>query len=618
MNEKPPPREQQPLVNLQLYQPPMPPKPKPQQPNQYYSVPYMDPVNGQTHLFMPPIVKQVNISTDGPTADHRLLARVYEDVLPTKHITAGGGTLSDRLNIYQFVRSSIFSNKDGEDISLDAVTGGVKSILSYIKFGELNPYNSGMISENPYTDLPKNFLIYKSCYPIRGQLGVTKCSKNTTSANIRLYNVSEGSYSVKRTNIKDFASYDEWREIAFYEYIREKILKKKVCPHFPTLFGYFISTHSGVSFNHKKWDEIGFDRNTEPATVEILDNVTNEPVQISNPNSYKGKTLVAMTESATYSLINWTCLTYNEVGTTRTMVNRGVHSNDEWMNILFQIMVALYTLQMHHISIDNFSVEKNVLIKDLPTKGSVINHWKYKINNVDFYLPNLGYLVLIDSNFKDTGTVGMEEGSFMGRNADPVHKLNGEFIDVYNDLSVAEKQNSIRTIRNDVFEMFKKVFTTNIFNERFNEIGGCRPNIEIENLLTSISNAASTGTQTNIFWYIITYMGKYLHNRTGTYLKTTEVDNIKQSDTRQMEPGQMVVQAEQAGTYKFVIYLGINDGNAQILTKDDPNDNDVIISQITISSLMNYTRSEPIQQSYKPNESNLSEDDVLETYVVKK
>ena len=58
-------------------------------------------------------------------------------------------------------------------------------------------------------------------------------------------------------------------------------------------------------------------------------------------------------------------------------------------------------MQINKIFISNFDLERNVFVKDLSFRGTVTEYWKYKINGVDYYIPNLGYLVMIDSNFGD-------------------------------------------------------------------------------------------------------------------------------------------------------------------------------------------------------------------------
>ena len=62
-------------------------------------------------------------------------------------------------------------------------------------------------------------------------------------------------------------------------------------------------------------------------------------------------------------------------------------------------MVALYNLQKEEIYFNNFEVDHNIFIKDLSQHSNLTTFWKYKINGIDYYVPNYGYLLLIDTNF---------------------------------------------------------------------------------------------------------------------------------------------------------------------------------------------------------------------------
>lgn len=726
-----PPREITPTINFQYYQPPKP-KDKglqgqqmyPQYSQQmmlpamypgYFGFPYSRPL---PQYVLPPVVKNIHITTDGPTARHQRLALIHEDVMPAKPFVPSSTTLGERLNMYQFIRSSIFSNTDGEDISMDGTesvqSGGAQSLLSYIKFGDLNPYNTYKLSNNIYRGMPEGYLIYRTCYPIRESEGSAICAKDSTGVNVRIYKMLEGSFLVNKINPDSFSKYDEWREVAFYEYLRENIIKKKICPHFTTLYGYFISEKCNIDFDaieEAKFGSKKMETGVEPqyitqieldekknkdctiddkqlqvkkAFVESLDeegnfvetiistkddtvyknssnlekvlnplsvyttmynakNIAKNPdsgfnpfktsygnipkdqpiskirytnkdnviVEV-NPYAYLGKSLVLLTESPTYNLIGWATKTYQQSGNVKEMVNRGIHTENEWMNVLFQMMIALYVMQINGVFIRNFSIENNVMIKDLTLRGAITNYWKYKINDMDFYLPNLGYLVLIDSNYKDldNNTALKSESTFNKIPITNTYKVDGKFLG--KDCKLNEKE-----IKDSVFEMFKNSFNVNIFDKTFDKNSGCRPDGKIIDMMTAIYNESMGDNNKDIAPYIIKYMTKFLHNRTGTYLREAESLNIRRDDTREFKKGQLVVYEDGYGTFKFVIYLDTENGKSRILTKGDTTDDDITIQTVPVTSLFNYSRAEPIAQNYKPNEANLNDDDLLETYVIK-
>jgi len=165
--------------------------------------------------------------------------------------------------------------------------------------------------------------------------------------------------------------------------------------------------------------------------------------------------------------------------------------------------------------------------------------------------------------------------------------------------------------------MFKRAFDVNLFDKEFEKSGGCKPPADILSIYSQISTDISSDTTKDIKKYIIKYMKQYLNNRVGTYLKETEVSNIRREDTRGFKKGQLVVYEDGYGSYKFVIYVtSTSPEKVTIISKDDSGEF-VEHNDIHISSLLNYAKSEQIAQTFKQNEANMNEDDLLETYIIK-
>lgn len=687
MDEKGPRQPPNPIINFQYYPPPRPQKEIPKGPDpttlmpMYAPNPFMPPQMGYTfqHPFLPtpsfPIMKNYEINGNGPNGNHEVMHMIYEDVLPSKALYGSLNTLSERLTIYNFIRSIIFSNSDGADISL---TGEANSLLSHVRFDELNPYNTYKFSLNPYRGLPDDFLLYRSCYPIRHNQsgGNIICAKESTGVNIRIYKMTEGSFMVNRSDKKKFPEYNEWREIAYYEYLREQLMKNKMSPNFVNMFGYFISEKSKIDFDKinalrnnkkdqkqpatlviddddengvaslpRKLDELTKDlyyrrlpgsarpvaKETKPDTIEYAElgsvvgphaNISmnsqvkyvnkDNKIIIANPDAYLGKALIVLTESPTYNLFGWASKTYQKDGNIKRMINRGIHTEQEWFSVLFQLMSALYAMQIMGICIDNFSVEHNVYIKDLSLRGSVTNFWKYKIDNIDYYVPNHGYLVMIDSNFVDRKDISEPQTLIKSASAtSQTKKLDGKFMGEYCTLTSDE-------ITNKTFNMFVNSVDPNIFSSDFLANGGCKPPDTVIRILSDITTLAkSSDSSKDIGHYFIHFMNKYVHNRIGTYLKEGEIANIRREDKRDFIKGQIVVYEAGYGAFKFALYLSVNAGNASILSKTTPEDKDYITENVAITSLHNYSKAEPILQTFKPTEASLNEDDLLETYIIK-
>lgn len=768
MQSRPPQQETKPTISLEYFQPPPKKPPMGVDPNQAllnrmyqpmpFAAPPMFPVGGpygcmnwmypQGGYMTPPVVvKNYTIETDGVNGDHKRLAMIYEDVLPQRKFAPSYTTLGERLNDYQFIRATIFNNADGKDIDLHGMS--TNSLNSFIKVdvGDVNPFNSYKHSVNPYRGLPYGFLLFRSCYPIKHveRTGLVGCAKNSTAVNIRVYKMTEGSFYVNQINKGSFFEFDEWREVAFYEYIKKTILEKKICPNFPVMYGYFISINSLIDYNKitgtgeepgprnglytglrqaKNFDGlqqgliIQSNCNDEPGPaiepakaeyVPIGGRAPNTQTQVSsalqkqtggqipripvvivnnpeqsrvlprlsqpipllvskaensgatyvsmdgkveaninmsaerqpmlsfnqsnygkllesqkllekqktittmdgnkqiiqaNPDAYLGKSLVVLTESPTHSVFSWASKIYQTMANVHEMINRGVHTEEEWTNVFFQIMIGLHVMQINNLYIDNFKLERNVFIKDLALRGTQTDYWKYKIEGVDYYIPNLGYLVLIDSNYRDLDIT--HDTKFTQQNKS--HKLNGKFFG---------ENKSDEEIRARAFDMFKACFDSNMFGPDFTRFGGVPPPSPIIDMLGKIMGEISIDKEKLIGPYILRHMKSFLHNRVGTYLKESEVANKRNDNVGNFKKGEMVILEEGNSKFRFVLYVGVNNGMATIITKEKYDDKGYIEKHnVPATGLFGYLQTEPIQQIYKPNEQNLGEENLLETYII--
>ena len=850
---------QQPTINFQYTQP-MPPKPKPSvAPNFDLKnfVTYMSPdintamrysgyVNPGMGYGMPGIVpgmanpivvKNYNIENPGIDGDQRRMSMIYEDVLPFKKFEPSYSTIGERLEDYNFIRSSIFNNTDGDDIDLHNMS--TNSLMNYIKFDatNVNPYNVFKFpyidGNSPFKGLPSGFVIYMAGYPVKHNeiTGQVDYAKNHTNINVRLYKLLEGSWSINKYNSKrnsrsKFFDYDEWRDVAFYEFVREKILKKKVCPNFITMYGYFISNNSMIDYDSivgknkkanktiqngpdtnydfidkqtlkdldcdkkkkkddnekykvlkieyfdredsrykivkmnetskpcddmfhiieiKEGDELGdYNENSNIYKIEKIDEIkegenksniyritkitsddfdindgqkrykiektkkmdkhkylytiiklhdlenddgvndipyegqdipllndkhykydgkqnqlkncvpkdefgnSTVPIYVDNENNhsyikadlslytekgpennqdgfygaklaknsktvlkynddaYLGKSLVVLTESPTFSIFGWASRTYVEKGNIFDMVGRGIYNYNTWINVMFQIMVALYVMQINNFYFENFDIEKNIYIKKLPQKGPVTEYWKYVINGIEYYIPNLGYLVLIDTNFKDVDY--SNDINFFSNKKSKEHKIVGE---IFGDSDIDKKD-----FKKNTFKMFVQAFDPNNFGRYSKKYGIVQPPAEIIEKMSKIHSEASKGENIDIEYYIIKHMIKFINNRIGTQLKESEVDNIRSNTDKNYKKGNILVTQSEAGKYKFVMFHSVKNGMANIFTKENNKDKDFIVVQIPTASLKSYNSEEIIEQKYKIDEENLAEDSLIETYVI--
>lgn len=594
-----------------------------------------------------PVIKQYNIN-DGPFVNYSTLSVVKEDSLPGQFDNTSN-SLGERINMYNFVRSVFIKHYDGEDINLDGK--GSNSLLSYLKFLELNPYHKSVDSRNPYKGLPNDMVIYRSCYPIRydEKTNSVQCAVNSIGMNIRIYKLSFAEYNIKKLKDTNFYDYDVWREVAYYEYMREQIIKRNICPNFTLLYCYYISENCNIDFNKVKaltgnrvslneFDKVvGRENLLHKVRDETMNNLANPegiPQPISDimksingsnvPNlnkagppcfdkksklpydldSYSGRALVALTEAPTYNAYGWSSRKYTQMGNVHKMVNTGYHTSEVWMSVLFQIMAAMYTLQLHKIAFNRFTIEDNVYVKDTTQHENIVTYWKYIINHFEYYVPNYGYLVMIDSNFKD-----VTNDYTLGQNKGKKHKI---YSNIFRDGAYADD-----SIDQCCFESFKMAINPNTFSNAFINAGGTPPPEDIKALLGKIhAEATASNATTDIGYYIKSCMTTLLNNRVGTYLSEIEVKNIR-SESKDFKSGQIIVMADAYERYLFVIFVKDENGKITILTKKSPKDNDMYESA-PMGELFNYSTFEVIVQNYKPAEANLNEDDLIEVYTIAK
>ncbi len=608
MNPPKPPPQNEPLINLQIHQQ-KPPQAQPKAPGTYIPLPgnmYLPngmPNTGYTYIpQMVPIINNYKIESHGPNDNHVKLSMLYEDVLPKMQFTQNYGALDERIHLYEFVRSVLVKEKNG---NITVFSNNTNSLLNYVKFMELNPYKTSIYTNNPYHGMPKDMLIYRSCYPIvfNQSNSSVMCSKNSIGVNVRIYKLSDNElqlfydtqYHKMGEKLATFipnepeinkSECDIWREVAYYEYVREHIIKTKISPNFVILYTFNVVLTPFIDFN--KLAQIqGF--------VSKAD------------GKYKGKSLILITESPTYNLYGWASNSYQIQNNIKKMIYTGFYSEKIWYSILFQLMAALYTMQKHNFIVHDFSVENNVFIRDLVVEPTNIKHWKYRIENIDYYIPNYGYLVMIDSKYQDINKNITQHNK--------TYKTYGEFIDKYDE----------KDIKNRCFTAFRNCFTNNIFSDVFIKNGGVKPPDSISEFISKIGSHINKyrDKTLDINFYITLCMTRFMNNRIGTILKSHEVAFIRTDDKTKFEKGQIIVYEYAYRNYKFVMYDNIgkpdkpdeqNEHDHLIFTKENPTDNDIVRKYLPGSKLYNFSAMEVVMQNYKLGEINFSEDNLIETY----
>lgn len=673
-----------PVLSLEFYDPTANVKPKAPEPNpfvpigvtpfgnvpQYYN-PALSCGYNQIPNYGIPVIKNYTINA-GPAIDanHAKIHDIYAEILPTKDVANTPNTIGERLNMYQFIRSVFVKQGDGEDIDLSSKS--VNGLLRHLKTIELNPNNPNLISDNPYMGLPDNMLLYKSCYPIRynASTNTTECAAASLGMNIRIYGLSIAEFLTRNVENQEYYKFDTWREIAYYEYVRENIIKQKVCPNFVLMHAYFVALEALIDFvklnmlKNSRSDMsnyfIGnqviqqssldnyyatnwmnelmayYNRTTDLTSIPVLPylnkTMTKEgyfrmvkPIVDNNMflKNYSGKALVSFTEAPTYNLLDWASKKYRRSDNFKVheMTNSGFHDVSIWKSVIFQIMAALATLQIHKISFTNFSVIDNIYIQDTKTHPNNTMHWKYIINGVEYYVPNYGFLVLIDSNFKD-----IKSEYSTNHPVNKVYKINSSIFDDLDNDIIANKDD----IQRDSIKAFLNVINSNTFSNSFVTNGGTKPPEDILRMLSNINNDVNNMLRVDkdikLTDVIFKHANFYMNNRIGTILKNEEITSIQKTNTEKFIPGQIVVREFRNDTYDFVLFkeyvtdsddASITNNKARILTdlRNPGNKKQLVEITVDTGSIFNYSIHDKINQDFV-NKLNLSEENLLETYII--
>lgn len=634
--EEKPKQDEKKILDLQLYQQQ---KPKQDQqgldPNKFLPVilpqyqtgyqGYYDPKQNPINMF-----QSYKINITGPNVDHNKVSLIYEDVLPGKDMQINFTTLGERILLHNYMRNQFYSKGDGSSLSLSGSTENC--LLSRIRLIDIYPYKLYK-SSNPYKDLPDDMLIYKTCYPIRldERTHTVMCARDSTGVNVKIYKLTDDAYNITLTNTEDMTFYPVWREIMYYMYIKENVIKKYESPNFVLMYGYNIVKKCSIDFdkiNMIRCCNKNINKEKEEYEKEKLLKEVNENYKKSNlidiltnkkdtkKSNYTGKSVVALTEAPLYTLFGWATKTYQADGNVRKMITKGFYDDKIWYSVLFQLMVIFHILFKHKILFNNFNVDNNIFIKDLNVQGNTIRYWKYRISGIDYYVPNYGYLVMFDSSTKEI----KENTDFdaVGNMLNIMKNKLGRFVESPN-IFAKEKDGDDKDkyIKEKILEQFKSVFNTNIFSDAFIDFGGCKPSDEILKFLNKINNSQDKTIED----HIINNMQMFMHNRIGTPLKTSEI-NYKISNVSEFHKGDMIIYTDGLSDI-FGLYLQtVDGGKVKIVTKEQDKDDKnkyvfKIKGDLNANDLSKYNPNETIQQEFKFELANLNESDLLETYIIR-
>jgi hypothetical protein len=271
------------------------------------------------------------------------------------------------------------------------------------------------------------------------------------------------------------------------------------------------------------------------------------------------KILVVITEAPNTNIIKWNSKVYQSYGSVKKMIATGYHNPEVWRSILFQLIYSCAILQQNNIYFDNFSLENNVYIKDVQTDGTGKSCWVYKINNIDYYVPNYGYLLVIDSNFADVKDY---------KTTDPIkYKIYG---DIFNNIN-SGLTNFSKLIKDKLLNILD-----NTGNSFVHENGNQLDDV-IKTLISNIHSSCIS--KDKIVDLIPSHFKEYVHNKVGTLLTKFEKENFSIFNKPTYVDGSLMVRQKRFDEYEWVIYLGADGNKKKILSRDRSKDKESLIEE---------------------------------------
>jgi hypothetical protein len=560
-------------------------------------IPLYDPTTNAINKLLPyvptytpnvPVNKIYNISLSNPQANHGTLSMIYEDILPGEKTMYTFLTLKERTAIKSSLRTSILNKYDGEELT---IANGKNSILSWIKIYDLNPYNN---NPNPYVNIPYGFSIYRSAYPIKysREENTLKSTPTSVAINIRIYQLTSGAIIAQDyENGKYKYLFDIWRELDYYKKI-DNIIKSKQSPNFLNLLLYFFDSTTSIDFdslmaknkgttNYQKMNNdlitkfltiykedvpsakvsnsnttVNYKISSRPIRRNVIltggagteAGIQTEPPttkEIIDLTKTDNKKLVILTEGANVNILKWKSKIYEPTGSVLKNISTGYHTTEVWRSILFQMVYACAILEKNEMYFNNFSLKNNFFIKEVQTESTSQLCWLYKVNNIEYYIPNYGYVLAIDSNYSDITDFKQDELQFK-----IIGKAYGK--PDYESKYIKDSLKSFMNADNWKLEENKVLINTELSDE-------------VKDLMTKISNQLDKADKT-IIDSLPECFPEFFNNKFGNLITRAEKENFSILNKPIYKSGSLMIRQKRYDEYDWVIYMGDKDNKKVIKT----------------------------------------------------
>jgi hypothetical protein len=571
--------------------------------------------NMMKNFYTPFIYKDYNINIGGPNADRIKATVLYEDVLPTNEIYTTYKTLRERNNLAEYIRSTFIIRGEGEYKNFNG--DGPNSLNSRLKLVELTPNNPSDFTNNPYKASAHNFLLYHSCYPIvydKNDIG-SQCAKPSTGLNVRVYNIYTGEIINLRSN-KDFDfltkvfnhahftnktyyetrdklitdreniknKYNTIRDLEYYKFIRTNICKNKVSPNFVQSYCYFLDEETRITFSK---NSNGADGSTHKFSRNY--NINNKELWYENAMS---QLLLVLTESPEQSIKYWCSNGYVDNRNIRKQVRIGYKSDKIWDSIIAQMLISFYVMLKYKFVITEMTFEDSFYVKFINSSNDSSQYWVYNINNINYYIPNNGYLLMIDHNYCD--------------NKDVEFKI----------LSNISFNDDIQNINKAIYKNLKNCTSTSFFNSE--QIIPDKAKTFLQEINEALITLDEDKFNKDVYEseILLKFLCKFLNNRIGTPLR--ELEKVKgPEEQKKFKKGEICALETKENGYEVVLFLeNFNvGGDSKFKCINKVND---IFSEIDydMGELFNFASPNMVNQDNKPGDSSFTLDNIIETYKI--
>lgn len=550
--------------------------------------------------YQPDIIKKYNVNIS--TGDLGNIKHIYEDMVPKNNsIHDRYATTSERLNIanyyglifnkhyyhYTDINTTDIQNKVG------ITDSNLSNLLGHIKVNYYNSYykSNNQSSANALVDLanaPDNFIMFNVCFPIKYDNNQLTCAEDSLRGNIRIYklfNINTTTPSLTEANALNKVFF----ELLYYKKIQD-LIKINKYPNFVLSYGVIVAP---CKIDFTKMNEL---------KLKSINNLSGIYNNQNVSTSTSTNSLLILTESVNYNIIQWASKQYDRSDNDKnnfyvsTVISTGVRSVEAWKSVIFQLLIAMYILHSNGIGFKNFSLKDNVFIKKIDITPPVIKYWKYIIDGAEYYVPNHGFLVMIDSNF-----------------------INNNGIDINNIVIDGTETNHLQP---SGFTYNYKTDINMIINTKISEIFNYLSNppesviipndINLKNIFSTITNKVNslTGQLTDDeFKTIITEnFNFYLYEKLGHIIPESELNEYKLLEyDKKFKIGDLVLYKKFSKAYIISSYIGTNKISTNETSLNDYNEKTIDFRNFTEVNV-----SEDLITKFKYKSSK----EIIETYYI--